>query len=124
LDFVRRLMATDKPYYLENPKSIITTYIRKFDQAIQPYEFGEDASKTTWLWLQGLPKLVGTHRVAGRQVLHNGKLVERWANQTDSGQNRLPPSEKRAADRARTYKGIADAMVAQWAPWLLENIKR
>jgi hypothetical protein len=43
----------------------------------------------------------------------NGK--KRWANQTDSGQNRLPPSEYRWKIRSETYAGIAAAMVAQWA---------
>lgn len=39
---------------------------------------------------------------------------ERWANQTDSGQNRLPPSADRGKIRSVTYQGIADAMAAQW----------
>ena len=42
-------------------------------------------------------------------------LRSRWANQTNSGQNQLPPSATRSADRAKTYQGIADAMVNQWA---------
>lgn len=79
-------------------------------QYIQPYEFGEDASKKTCLWLHNLPLLVPTFRFPGRWV--NGK--ERWSNQTDSGQNKLPPSEHRSADRARTYQGIANAMAEQW----------
>jgi hypothetical protein len=79
---------------------------------VQPYEFGDDASKKTGLTLKGLPKLKidPEKRVPGRIV--NGK--ERWANQTDSGQNKLGPSETRAIDRARTYPGIADAFAEQW----------
>jgi hypothetical protein len=42
----------------------------------------------------------------------NGK--KRWANQTDSGQNKLGPSETRWAERSRTYEGIAEAMAEQW----------
>jgi hypothetical protein len=38
----------------------------------------------------------------------------RWSNQTDSGQNRLSPSDDRWKNRSRTYPGIADAMAAQW----------
>ncbi len=75
------------------------------------------------LWLRGLPplKINPIQRVRGRMVPHpvSGKLVERWANQTDSGQNKLPPSATRAIDRARTYTGIAQAMAAQWLPALL-----
>lgn len=42
------------------------------------------------------------------------RLAPRWANQTDSGQNRLGPSESRATNRARTYPKIAAAMAKQW----------
>jgi hypothetical protein len=38
----------------------------------------------------------------------------RWANQTDSGQNRLGPSDDRWKERSKTYQGIADAMASQW----------
>jgi hypothetical protein len=43
-----------------------------------------------------------------------GRMVERWSNQTDGGQNRLTPSEKRWKDRSKTYAGIAAAMAQQW----------
>jgi len=115
LDFVRLLLDAPIPKIaLENPVSCISSRIRKPDQIIQPYEFGDDASKKTCLWLQNLPKLVPTERVQGRMVEHNGKLVERWANQTDSGQNKLGPSEDRAKIRSTTYAGIARAMAEQW----------
>lgn len=96
---------------VENPIGRLSTLFRKPDQIIQPYEFGEDASKATCLWLKGLNPLVPTTRVAGRMV--NGK--ERWSNQTDSGQNRLGPSATRSLDRARTYEGVAQAMADQWS---------
>lgn len=101
---------------LENPLGVLSTKsnIGKAAQYIQPYEFGEDASKMTGLWLHGLPKLQGTKRFNGRIVTYNGKQVERWSNQTDSGQNVLGPSEHRAMDRAKTYPGIASAIVDQW----------
>ena len=99
---------------IENPVGIISTVIRKPDQIIQPYEFGDDASKKTALWLKGVPLLTPTHRFQGRMVFHNGKFVERWTNQTDSGQNRLGPSEDRWKIRSKTYQGIADAMAEQW----------
>lgn len=98
---------------IENPVGCISTRWRKSDQIVQPYKFGDDASKATCLWLEGLPPLVvppESEWFPPRIV--NGK--PRWANQTDSGQNRLGPSPTRAADRARTYQGIANAMAAQW----------
>ncbi|WP_419808409.1 hypothetical protein [Sphingomonas sp.] len=103
---------------LENPVGRLGTAIGPASQSIQPYEFGEDASKRTCLWLKGLPRLAvdPARRLAGRTVTdpRSGKSVERWSNQTDSGQNRLGPSETRSADRAATYPAIAAAMARQW----------
>ena len=111
LDFVRLLM--DAPIHriaIENPISVISSRIRKPDQIVTPYEFGHDASKKTCLWLKNLPLLRPTDRIAPRIV--NGK--KRWGNQTDSGQNKLAPSDDRWKIRSETYQGIADAMAAQW----------
>lgn len=58
LDFVRLLMAASIPRIcVENPISIISSRIRKPDQIVQPWQFGDDASKKTCLWLKGLPQL-------------------------------------------------------------------
>jgi hypothetical protein len=111
LDFVMRLMAASIPSIaVENPISVISSRIRKPDQIINPWQFGHDASKRTCLWLKNLPLLTPTDIVEPRIV--NGK--KRWANQTDSGQNRLPPSEDRWKIRSETYTGIAQAMADQW----------
>lgn len=95
---------------VENPVGVISTRIRRPEQIIQPYQFGHDASKATCLWLKNLPPLQPTKCIDPRIV--NGR--PRWANQTDSGQNRLPPSPDRWAKRSETYRGIAEAMAAQW----------
>lgn len=113
LAFVRLLMDCNIPRIcIENPVSVISSRIRKPDQYIQPYEFGHDASKKTCLWLKNLPPLqkCPTQYVQPRAV--DGKF--RWANQTDSGQNKLGPSEDRWQIRSKTYEGIATAMAAQW----------
>ncbi len=111
LEFVRFLLEAPIEYIaLENPIGCIGTRIRPADQIIQPWWFGDDASKATCLWLNNLPQLRPTKLVEGRLV--NGK--RRWANQTDSGQNRLGPSEDRWKQRSETYMGIAKAMADQW----------
>lgn len=111
LDFVKDLMAAPvSRIAVENPVSIISSRIRKPEQIINPYEFGHDASKKTCLWLKNLPPLRPTAYVEPRMV--NGK--KRWGNQTDSGQNRLGPSEDRWKERSKTYPGIAEAMARQW----------
>jgi len=115
LEDFRRLLDLPHPKAIENPApSFVSRAIRPPDQTIQPYDFGDDASKRTGLWLDRLPRLRPTRRVPGRMVMHNGRMVERWANQTDSGQNRLPPSADRWIERSRTYPGIAQAIAAQW----------
>ena len=111
LAFVEKLLSADiKKIALENPIGRIGTAIRPADQIIQPHQFGHDASKQTALWLKGLPKLQATKNIEPRII--NGK--KRWANQTDSGQNKLAPSADRWKIRSTTYLGIANAMADQW----------
>lgn len=94
---------------IENPVGVLTRFLGK-PQYIQPYQFGEDASKKTGLWLKNLPPLVPTKYVEPRMV----GTKKRWSNQTDSGQNNLSPSPDRWKLRSKTYQGIADAMAEQW----------
>jgi hypothetical protein len=96
---------------IENPVSCISSKIRKPDQIIQPYDYGHDASKKTCLWLKGLPLLKATGPYVNPRLVKGKK---RWSNQTDSGQNKLPPSDNRATLRSATYSGIAQAMANQW----------
>jgi len=99
LGFVRLLLDADIPRIaLENPIGCISSRIRKPDQIIQPWQFGHPESKSTCLWLKGLPKLQPTNIVAGREP----KI---W---------KMSPSKDRAKNRSRTYHGIAQAMADQW----------
>ena len=83
---------------IENPIGIMSTVYRKPDQIIQPWQFGHGETKATCLWLKGLPKLVPTNVVEGReQRIH-----------------KMPPGPDRWKDRSRTYPGIAAAMAEQW----------
>jgi hypothetical protein len=108
LKFVQMLMdAPIDRICIENPVSCISSRIRKPDQIIQPWWFGEDASKKTCLWLKNLPLLAETNKLPGDNKT-------RRANQTPNGQNKLGPSPYRWKERSRTYQGIADAFAAQW----------
>jgi len=93
---------------LENPVGRIGTAYRKSDQIIQPWQFGHPESKSTCLWLKGLPLLIPTNILP---LPASG----RWANQTPSGQNKLGRSPDRAKIRSLTYTGIGDAMAEQWS---------
>jgi hypothetical protein len=117
LEFVKKLLdAPIQRIALENPVGCISKRIRKPEQIIQPYEYGDDAAKKTCLWLKNLPKLRPTDRVRGRKVkTPSGKIVERWSNQCDNfGQDKTPPSPDRWKIRSKTWQGIADAMASQW----------
>jgi hypothetical protein len=109
LEFVRQLMdAPINKIAIENPVSVISSRIRKPDQIVQPWWFGDDASKKTCLWLKNLPNLTPTNML-------QGDSKTRRANQTETGQNKLPPSKDRWKIRSKTYPGIAHAMSTQWA---------
>lgn len=110
LDFVRRLMnAPIERIAIENPVSVISTKIRKPDQIVQPWMFGDPFTKTTCLWLKNLPLLQPTNVVdkGERHVTKSGKSLPKWYN--------LPPSEDRAKIRSRTFEGFAKAMAEQWS---------
>jgi site-specific DNA-cytosine methylase len=97
--FVRLLLdAPVRRIALENPISIISSRIRKPDQIIQPWQFGHGETKATCLWLKGLPKLVPTDIVDGREARVH----------------RMSPSPDRWKERSRTFEGIAQAMAEQW----------
>jgi hypothetical protein len=105
VEFFMRLVKAPIPRIaLENPVGIMSTLYRQPDQIIQPWQFGDDASKRTCLWLRNLPPLYHTRII--RKV--------RYSNQTPSGQNKLGPSPDRARERSRTYPGIAEAMAKNW----------
>lgn len=88
----------------EHPVSVISTLFRKPDQVIQPWQFwagepGKGEVKATCLWLRGVPLLTPT------TPDEPGRHPACWL---------APPSEERAANRSRTYPGIAAAFADQW----------
>lgn len=103
---------------IENPVGVLSSAWREPDQIIQPYEYGDDASKKTCLWLKGLPPLKPTKFYPPRLVPSGKGYAFRWGNQTDSGQNKESPSDDRWKVRSVTWQGWADAMAAQWGGFL------
>lgn len=88
---------------LENPRPhpYVVSRIGPPNQVIQPWEFGEKATKATCLWLRGLPPLMAT-------IIEQGKDRKPLVH-------REPPGPKRKSNRSRTYEGIAQAMAKQWS---------
>ena len=97
--------ALDKvpfPHVIENPiqHKYAREYIRKYDQIIQPWQFGDMESKAICLWLVGVPKLVPLITVKP-----DGVKQSVW---------REAPSPDRKANRARNFPAISKAMAEQW----------
>ena len=107
LNFVRVLLKAPIRFKaLENPKSVISSHIRKPDQIVQPWMFGHGETKETHFWLENLPPLMSTDIVDGRSpvVHHMAPGPDRWKN------------------RSRTYQGIADAIADQWGRHVIEQL--
>ena len=120
IDLFMRFTETDIPMVcIENPVCIMSSLWREPDQIIQPYYFGNEAQKTTCLWLMGLPTLrhfpeddlfdKKTHVGRGEMIEVAGAPRAKWMAEAYS----LPPDE-RSRVRSKTFSGIANAMATQW----------
>jgi hypothetical protein len=99
--FFMRLWRASAPIprvCFEQPVSIISSLHEKPTQIIQPWQFGHGETKSTCLWLRGLPPLKPSNIVEGREARVH----------------RMAPGPERARERSKTYQGIADAMAEQW----------
>lgn len=94
---------------IENPIGRLSTLWCKPSQIIQPWQFGHEASKSTCLWLRGLPNLEPTNIVSPGKyhTTKSGRRIPEWYN--------LPPSAERWKIRSKTFEGIAEAMAEQWS---------
>jgi len=124
--FLALANAPIKNIAIENPIGVMSTYYRKPDQIVNPFDFGDPARKPTCLWLKNLPKLksnnlgdaplFGSYLDMGEfHTTKSGKVLPKWYN--------LPPSENRAKIRSKTFPGIAEAMAKQWGKHLKESQK-
>ena len=97
--FVQLACAPCHHIAVENPVSIVSRYYRKPDQIIQPWQFGHGEIKATCFWLKGLPALVPTSVVTGREPRVHCAV----------------PGPDRWKERSRTLPGVAAAMAQQWS---------
>lgn len=109
--FMQMVKAPIDRIAIENPIGIMSTKYRKPDQIIHPYYFGEPYSKSTCLWLKGLPKLDHLDPVEILEqdrgefiTFPSGKRMQKWYSKA-SGNGHL---------RSKTFNGIAQAMAEQW----------
>lgn len=119
LEFFRKLWeAPINKICIENPKGCASPIIAKYSQEIQPYYFGDNHVKTTWLWLKNLPlleystednlfsKRTGVDKPEPIYKSKNGKNIY-FTDAMGGGRDR-------AKNRAKFWSGIADAMAEQW----------
>lgn len=103
------------PTVIENPPGKLTTLYRKANQTIQPYQFGDAATKATCLWLFGLPKLQPTKQVIPPPIhtFASGNTMGGWFYETS-----CLPAKDRARARSKTFPGIAKAIATQYTRFL------
>lgn len=105
---------------IENPVGCMSTYYRKPEQIIHPWQFAlteeEYTEKQTCLWLKGLPQLSPTVAEKPELTYHewttpSGKKKRQtlWYYNT-----RCLPHSERALAASKTFPGIAKAMAEQW----------
>ena len=102
---------------VENPVGIISTRIRKPDQVIQPYDWGDPFQKTTHLWLKNLPKLIKSCHDAPLfgMTLDKGEFIEfASGKRMAKWYALLRADDKLAGIRSKTFRGFANAMADQW----------
>ena len=115
VQFFLRLAAADIPMIaIENPVGIMSSRYRKPDQIVQPYMFGDEATKTTCLWLKNMKPLVPTKMVGKGERIYfaSGKSQPAWYSDAFV---KAKTREERQTLRSKTFPGIAKAMAEQWA---------
>ena len=106
---------------IENPVGIMSSRWRKADQAVQPWMFGDEASKNTCLWLKNLPLLTPTKIVGkGERVVmkSSGKSLPKWYS---DALVKAKTAEERRTLRSKTFPGFAKALAEQWSEYLLNK---
>jgi hypothetical protein len=107
---------------IENPVGIMNSRFRKPDQVVQPYFFGDAASKSTCLWLKNLPLLTPTKMVDKGEYIEfkSGKRIPKWYS---DGLTKTKTAEERRTWRSKTFPGFAKAMAEQWSAYVAQSRK-
>lgn len=117
-EFFMQFTKTDiKRWAIENPVGCMNSVYRKPDQIVQPFWFGDSASKKTCLWLHNLPPLEATNIVdpGERVILSSGRSLPKWYS--DSFNTKISTEERRKL-RSKTFPGFAQAVADQWGKLL------
>ncbi len=115
--FIKLMNVSIKHIAIENPIGVISSVYEKPSQIVHPYMFGDEASKTTCLWLKNLCKLEPTEIVGKGERIQfaSGKSQPKWYS--DAFVKAKTPEERRTL-RSKTFKGMAEAMAIQWTKYI------
>jgi hypothetical protein len=109
---------------IENPISVISSEIARPTQIINPWQFDDEAQKSTCLWLFNLPTLEPTKIVGKGEFIefigNNGKLKRQPKWYFDALKQAKTPEERRTL-RSKTFDGIAQAMALQWSSHIINK---
>lgn len=117
--FFKKLLSADVPHIaIENPipHKWATEKIGRYNQKVQPYNFGDKQKKSICLWLKNLPPLVPTTPELKPPTDKNE--VKKWEIIW-----RMPPGPDQAKKRSKTFEGFANACAKQWSEYIL-NLKK
>jgi hypothetical protein len=123
--FMQMINAPIKHIAVENPIGIMSKLYRKPNQIIHPYYFGDNATKSTCLWLKDFPLLYHNKypNLFDTKITHTdkGEMIQFISKK---GVFKKQPkwyadalklnSEERSKVRSKTFPGIANAMASQW----------
>mgnify|MGYP003526657029 CR=1 FL=1 len=134
IDFFMAMVNTDiEMAAIENPVGIMSKLYKKPSQVIQPYYFGDEAQKTTCLWLKNLPHLYHNSKpnLFDSEITHSGKgEFYEWVD-GKSGKTKKQPKwyaeafmygKEHGKERSKTFPGIARAMAEQWGEYAVKRI--
>ena len=96
---------------IENPMPSSVFCMPPPSQKLQPWEFGEPWTKKTYLWLKGLPPLMGTVLEYEHKPYVSSGTSANKGNKDKAGFSRAGGASK---VRSKTFQGIAKAMADQW----------
>jgi len=106
---------------IENPVGIMSSRYRKPDCIVNPWQFGDEAQKTTCLWLKNLPKLQPTKIVGKGNFIEfsSGKKQPQWYAEAIS---KAKTQDERRTLRSKTFLGMAKAIADQYGHYV-ERVK-
>jgi hypothetical protein len=116
--FATDILLAGKHAAIENVRGDLWHILRRPDQIIHPYNFGEPYLKMTCLWLRGVPPLLVSETDEPPDCQY-------WISVGNARgqQRRLGIGMHRRVDtRQRTFQSIADAMADQWGAFISSSV--